>query len=68
MASRPNYQNPRPLSHPNLNFPYVDGITQAKPNSPIFSIIIREGNGRNPKIVPTRLDMSNPKQPIVTPE
>jgi hypothetical protein len=67
-TSRPNYQNPRPLGHPNLNFPYVDGITQAKTNSPIFTIIIREGNGRNPKIVPTRLDMSNPKKPIVTPE
>jgi hypothetical protein len=67
-TSRPNYQNARPLNHPKLNFPYVDGITQSKPNSPIFSIIIRDGNGRNPKIIPTRLDMTNPKQPIVTPD
>ncbi len=67
-TSRPNYQNARPLNHPNLNFPFVDRITQSKPNSPVFSILIREGNGRNPKITPTRLDMNNPKQPIVTPE
>ena len=67
-TSRPNYQSARPLKHPNLNFPFVDGITQSKPNSPIFSILIRDGNGRNPKIIPSRLDMSNPKQPIVTPE
>jgi hypothetical protein len=67
-TSRPNYQAARPMNHPQLNFPFVDGITQLEPNSPIFSIIIREGNGRNPEIVPTRLDMSNPKKPIVTPE
>jgi hypothetical protein len=67
-TSRPNYQNARPLNHPELNFPYLNGITQAKPNSPIFRIIIRDGNGREAKIIPTRLDMSNPKQPIVTPE
>jgi hypothetical protein len=67
-TSRPNYQAARPMNHPKLNFPFVDGITQSEANSPVFSIIIREGNGRNPKIVPTRLDMSNPKQPIVTPE
>ena len=67
-TSRPNYQSARPLNHPDLNFPFVKGITQLKPNSPIFSILIRDGNGRNPKIIPTRLDMSNPKQPIVTPE
>ena len=67
-TSRLNYQSARPLNHPNLNFPFVDGITQLNPNSPIFSILIRDGNGRNPKIIPSRLDMSNPKQPIVTPE
>jgi hypothetical protein len=66
-TSNPKYQGTRRLTHPKLNFPFVDRITQTKPNSPIFNIIIREGNGRNPKIIPSRLDLSNPKQPIVTP-
>ena len=66
-TSSPSYQGTHRLIHPKLNFPFVDRITQLKPNSPIFTIRIREGNGRNPKISPVRLDLSNPKKPIVTP-
>lgn len=64
-TSEPNYSGTRLIKHPKLNFPFVDGITQTKPNSPIFKVILREGNGRNPKITPSRLDLSNPKKPIV---
>lgn len=67
-TSEPNYLGTRVIKHPKLNFPFVDGITQTKPNSPIFNIILREGNGRKPKVIPSRLDLSNLKKPIVTPE
>lgn len=66
--SKPGYRSPQVINHKELNFPFVETITQPKKGIPIFSVMIRDGNGRNTKIIPMRLDLKNPQRPIVIPE
>lgn len=66
--SKPGYRSPQVIKHEKLNFPFVETITQPEKGTPIFSVIIRDGNGRDPKVIPMRLDLKNLQRPIVTSE
>ncbi|PSB21115.1 hypothetical protein C7B65_04005 [Phormidesmis priestleyi ULC007] len=66
--SKPGYRSPQVIKHQNLNFPFVNTITQSKKGTPIFSVMIRDGNGRDTTVTPMKLDLTNPQKPIVVPE
>ena len=66
--SKPGYRSPQIIKHEKLDFPFVETITQPKKGLPVFSVMIRDGNGRDPKVIPMRLDLRNPQKPIVISE
>ena len=66
--SKPGYRSPQVIKHEKLDFPFVETITQPKKGLPVFSVMIRDGNGRDPKVIPMRLDLRNPQKPIVISE
>ncbi len=66
--SKPGYRSPQVIKHETLNFPFVETITQPKKGTPIFRVMIRNGNGRGATVTPIKLDLTNPRKPIVTPE
>lgn len=66
--SKSGYRSPQVIKHENLNFPFVETITQPEEGTPIFSVMIRNGNGRDTTVTPMKLDLTNPRKPIVVPE
>ncbi len=65
-VSKPNYLSPQVIRNEKINFQFIDNIVQPEKGKPTFIVTVRNGNGRNPSSAPVRLDLKNPKNPIVT--
>ena len=64
--SRPNFQQVKPLSNAQeIQFQFIDKIVKAPNNNAVFLITVREGNGSNVPVTIYRLNLNNPKRPVI---
>jgi hypothetical protein len=61
--SRPNFNQPRPVSEFPVEF--ISNITKDPKSNGVFSVRVHEGNGPAAPITVYRLDVTNPNRPVV---
>lgn len=62
--SRPNFNQPRPVSEFPIEF--ISNLTKDRKSNSVFIVTVHEGNGSAAPITVYRLNVTNPNRPVVS--
>lgn len=62
--SRPNFNQPRPVTEFPIEF--ISNLTKDRKSNSVFIVTVHEGNGSAAPITVYRLDVTNPNRPVVS--
>lgn len=65
-TSKPNFNQPKPLTAKQIQSQFIDKILRDPNNKTAFIIAVREGNGPEAPVTNYALDLSNPDRPKLT--